>query len=801
MARRKNIRKPSAQPHLSQRRREELLGVLLMLFGVLMFIALATYSPGEMPSNAQTGHVKNSLGVAGVYLSHSLILGTIGYPVIFLPFLIFIWGINRFLGKKTGDLLRWSFFIFLIALFVSISGALHGLIADLDVGQNSHFSGALGARAAKVMQSLFGSAGAVVVLIGSIVLTVLIFTQFSFADLFESISGTVSRFAIDLSRSFRRHLQNLGLKGGRRQPNEPAHRSTFSTGEAVISRTQTGMTFSPPSDDSMPAEPQIASARPRQLQFDLTIPEERTLPPEDEPEAQANGHSGALSGVEYQAIYQPPSLDLLAYIPDDGNEQDETTLRANAHLLEEKLSDFDIRARVAEIHPGPVITRYELELAPGIKVSRIVSLADDLAMAMRAKRIRIVAPIPGKAAVGVELPNANQAMVYLKEILASPEFVDNPSPLTLAFGKTASGRPYVTDLAKMPHLLVAGATGSGKSVCLNTIITSMLYKSSPAQVQFVMIDPKRLELSTYSVLYRHHLQYVSGSKEKVSTSPRSAIAMLKAVEQEMERRYEKLAGAGVRNVEEYNQRIADGKMTQEGEAPPQPLPYLVLIVDELADLMMTSSAARDVEEPIARLTQMSRAVGIHLIVATQRPSVDVITGVIKANFPARIAFQVASKVDSRTILDQNGAEKLLGRGDMLFLPPASPEPIRLHNAFISLEEIEAVLHHVNTQPAYNKNPLPAFSEEQAEARNGTGDASGRDSLFWDALRIVVMSQQGSVSLLQRKLKVGYSRAARIIDELEAAGVVGPFEGSKARQVLMTPQELEEMDFTQDEDAL
>jgi len=294
---------------------------------------------------------------------------------------------------------------------------------------------------------------------------------------------------------------------------------------------------------------------------------------------------------------------------------------------------------------------------------------------------------------------------------------------------------------------------------------------------------------------------VSGSKEKVSTSPRSAIAMLKAVEQEMERRYEKLAGAGVRNVEEYNQRIADGKMTQEGEAPPQPLPYLVLIVDELADLMMTSSAARDVEEPIARLTQMSRAVGIHLIVATQRPSVDVITGVIKANFPARIAFQVASKVDSRTILDQNGAEKLLGRGDMLFLPPASPEPIRLHNAFISLEEIEAVLHHVNTQPAYNKNPLPAFSEEQAEARNGTGDASGRDSLFWDALRIVVMSQQGSVSLLQRKLKVGYSRAARIIDELEAAGVVGPFEGSKARQVLMTPQELEEMDFTQDEDAL
>jgi len=498
--------------------------------------------------------------------------------------------------------------------------------------------------------------------------------------------------------------------------------------------------------------------------------------------------------------YVHPPLDLLQNPPPPMEQLSETILRTNARMLEEKLADFGISAEVVEIHPGPVITRYELVLAPGIKVSRVTSLSDDLAMTMRAKRIRIVAPIPGKAAIGVEIPNPSPEIVYLREILNSEEFRKSESPLTLALGKTASGQPYVADLSTMPHLLVAGSTGSGKSVCLNTIITSILYKAHPSEVQFVLIDPKRLELSTYGHLHRHHLTYIHGAKERVATTLRAAIAVLKSLEQEMEKRYELLAGAGVRSIQEYNQRVKEGRIKSFDDEEIRPLHYLVVIVDELADLMLTSTAAREVEEPIARLTQMSRAVGIHLIVATQRPSVDVITGIIKANFPARMAFQVASKVDSRTILDMNGAEKLLGRGDMLFLPPASPEPIRLHNAFISLNEIESVIKHIRSQPPVEKRLLPEFAEEEAAGHDGMGGGK-RDPLFDVALKLVVRTQQGSVSLLQRRLKVGYARAARIIDELEDAGVVGPFEGSKAREVLISPEELETLSFDAEEEEL
>jgi len=430
-----------------------------------------------------------------------------------------------------------------------------------------------------------------------------------------------------------------------------------------------------------------------------------------------------------------------------------------------------------------------------------MSLADDLAMAMRAKRIRIVAPIPGKSAIGIEIPNPAPEIVYLREILDTPEFKASTSPLTFALGKTISGKPYIADLAKMPHLLVAGSTGSGKSVCLNTIIMSFIYKATPAQVQMVMIDPKRLELSNYAKLYRHHLNYVEGAKQKVATNAKSAIQVLKSVELEMERRYTVLAAAGVRNIEEYNERIKEGLYAPQGEDNPQPLYYIIVIVDELADLMLTSGASRDVEEPVARLTQMSRAVGIHLILATQRPSVDVITGVIKANFPARIAFQVASKIDSRTILDANGAEKLLGRGDMLFLPPASPETIRLHNGFVALNEIEQIIEFVRHQPEFPKKPLASYKDDEEDVEGYSMSGGDRDPLFEDAMRIVVNSGQGSVSIIQRKLKVGYSRAARLIDQLEDAGVVGPFEGSKAREVLVSPAELEAMNNDDDDDDL
>ncbi|TFB12716.1 DNA translocase FtsK, partial [Candidatus Marinimicrobia bacterium MT.SAG.4] len=486
-----------------------------------------------------------------------------------------------------------------------------------------------------------------------------------------------------------------------------------------------------------------------------------------------------------------PSVDLLEQAPPVVEDQiSREEIMDNAKLLEDTLESFGVSAKVVEVHPGPVITRFELEPAAGVKVSKIVSLSDDIALAMRAKRVRILAPIPGKAAVGVEIPNKNAQVVFLRSAINSEKFASMDSPLAIALGKTAAGETICVDLATMPHLLIAGSTGSGKSVCINSIIISMLYKARPDELKFIMIDPKKLELSTYKKLKNYHLMPLRDVKEQIITKPQLAVIALKSAEVEMERRYDLLADSGVRSIAEYNRKA-------ESEEDMTKLPYLVIILDELADLMIT--AAKDIEEPISRLAQMARAVGIHLIVATQRPSVDVLTGVIKANFPARMAFQVASKTDSRTIIDMNGAEKLLGKGDMLYVPPAEPEAIRVHNSFVSLQEIERVLDHISEQPKYEEKPLPSVKEIPLQS-GGEGylEYYGNDSLLPEAMRLVVMHQQGSISLLQRRLKVGYSRAARLIDELENAGVVGPFEGSKAREVMWDEQDLKK-NLDQDDD--
>ena len=422
-----------------------------------------------------------------------------------------------------------------------------------------------------------------------------------------------------------------------------------------------------------------------------------------------------------------------------------------------------------------MITLYEVEPAPGIKVSRIVSLSDDLAMLMRASRIRIQAPIPGRGAVGIEIPNPKPAIVALREIMESEEFINSPANIPLALGKTIAGDPFCADLAAMPHLLIAGATGSGKSVCINTLISSILFKSSPEDVRFIMVDPKMLELSMYNDI--PHLM------TPVVTDPKRASEALRWGVAEMENRYRIMAQLGVRNIEEYNSRLAVMRSELKDDDDPQvtlpaPLSYIVVIIDELADLMMVAS--KDIEDSLARLAQMARAVGIHIIIATQRPSVDVITGVIKANFPTRIAFQVASKVDSRTILDANGAENLLGRGDMLFLPPGMPAPIRIHGAYISSEESERLVQFLKKQ-RIEAQQVEIFDEEGGNLSLET--AEGRDELFDEALELVVLHQQGSTSFLQRRLKIGYARAGRLMDQLEAAGIVGPADGSKAREVL------------------
>ncbi len=468
--------------------------------------------------------------------------------------------------------------------------------------------------------------------------------------------------------------------------------------------------------------------------------------------------------------YELPPLDILNQPVKTNQNRDRSHISENVKKLEQTFESFGVNAKVLKVHVGPAVTKYEVHPAVGVKVSRIVNLNDDLALALAAKDIRIEAPIPGKSAIGIEVPNQEVSFVTLREVLESPKYQQAKSKLTVALGRDISGEPLISDLSRMPHLLVAGATGSGKSVCINGIITSLLMKSKPHEVKLMMIDPKMVELNVYNGV--PHLL------TPVVTDPKKASQALKKVVNEMERRYELFAHTGTRNIEAYNDAIQQHN-NQEGEYQPY-LPYIVVIVDELADLMMV--AARDVEEAITRLAQMARAAGIHLIIATQRPSVDVITGVIKANIPSRIAFSVSSQVDSRTILDMAGAEKLLGQGDMLFLPVGASKPTRIQGAFLSDEEVEKIVNFsVSQQKA-------VYNEEMIPEETSTELADVEDEIYPAAVQFVIERQTASVSMLQRKFRIGYTRAARLIDEMEERDIVGPYEGSRPRTVLVSNQE-------------
>ena len=518
--------------------------------------------------------------------------------------------------------------------------------------------------------------------------------------------------------------------------------------------------------------------------------------------------------------YRLPGLDLLDPPLESRLKVDEEALHASSQVLESKLNDFGVKGKVVAVRPGPVITTYEFEPAPGVKVNRVVSLADDLQMALRAVSVRILAPIPGKAVVGIEVSNPNREKVYLREILDSPGFQQTESPLGLALGKDSIGNPIVADLARMPHLLVAGATGTGKSVSLNAMIMSLLYRASPRDVRFIMIDPKMLELSLYENL-PHQLSHVI-------TNPKEAGAALQEVVRRMEYRYKLLRDKGARNISAYNRSLEHGapspngviKLTEVVEdelgedaagpgradlAAPAPaadshddamvhqrLPYLVVIVDELADLMLT--VGREIEEPITRLAQMGRASGIHLILATQRPSVDVITGLIKANFPARVSFQVSSRIDSRTILDAAGAERLLGAGDMLFLPPGSAKSQRIHGAFVSEPEISKAVGAIKKQakPVFDSELVSALEKARSTKSLEAADDDTQDDMYEQARELVIESRQASISWVQRRLRVGYNRAARMIERMEREGLIAPAaEAGKPREVLVEAATVEE----------
>jgi S-DNA-T family DNA segregation ATPase FtsK/SpoIIIE len=507
-------------------------------------------------------------------------------------------------------------------------------------------------------------------------------------------------------------------------------------------------------------EPVIVDYNTQQESEDLIEKENITEEPE-------TAHSQREEKVISSSGFATPPLSILKKPIKLKSSRLNKELIENVRILEETLNNFGIKVCVSEVHKGPAITRYEIQPAPGVKVSRIMRLADDIALSLAAPDVRIEAPIPGKAAMGIEVPNREIATVCLREILETTEFQDAASKLTIALGKDIAGNPIVADLTKMPHLLIAGATGSGKSVCLNTIICSILYKANPSEVKLLLIDPKMVELITYNGI--PHLL------APVVTDPKKSAGALRWVVKEMEKRYELFSSLGVRDITKYNAQI----MLQNSEE--QPMPYIVVVIDELSDLMMIAPV--DVEDAICRLAQMARAAGIHLVIATQRPSVDVITGVIKANIPSRIAFAVSSQIDSRTILDMNGAEKLLGRGDMLFMPVSAIKPIRIQGALVTESEVEDIVKYLVNQgtPTY----VSEFPEQQEEMQK---EDDYEDELFFDAAKLVIEMGQASSSLLQRRLRIGYARAARLIDMLEAKGIVGPFEGSKPREVLMTAEQ-------------
>ncbi len=807
----------TASPRHSARK-TSVLAILMMAFAVLVFLALVSYDASDeanadlritdlykaftgdplVKAKADTAH--NWLGLVGSMISEFLIKSTIGYNIFCLPLLLMLFGWTVLRKKDFRRLFTFTNYILIFALLVSVS---FGMLRNISGGawMGMEWSGVVGDFLALVLSQLLGQTGGSILLFTALAVATVMAVDLDLHEVAERMKNLYLRFvdwmgrtkeSLEAKAEARREARAAMSEDGEEIVDEEFEEGVVPKASIRIAKPpleeplvvpvskklEPNVPGNEATEDQMMKEeeeegiPSLSSARQREPKLEIEKKAEV---------AEVNFDERKVENVVEEIDYVFPSVELLDAPRASSEEIADEELRANADLLRETLAQFDVQLENISVTPGPVVTLYELVPATGVKISRIVSLENDIALKLAAKGIRIMAPIPGKSVVGVEIPNHKPSLVSIRSVINSSKFRDTTAKLPLAMGKTISGEVFTDDLTKMPHLLIAGSTGSGKSVGINTILASLLYRMHPSDLKLVIFDPKKIELTQYAKLNRHFLAVSPDVNEEIITNPKNSVLVLKGVEYEMEKRYDKLAAAGVRNIADYNEKMKAGKLKNTETVIHQRIPYLIVVIDELADLMIT--AAKEVEEPIARLAQLARAVGIHLIVATQRPSVDVITGVIKANFSARIAYQVASKTDSRTILDMNGAEQLLGNGDMLYLPSGSPKPIRLQNAFISTDEVEMLVNHIAKQQGYSKpHYLPSILEKKKSAdASGGGD---RDELFEDAARIIVRHQQGSVSLLQRRLKVGYSRAARLVDELEAAGVVGPFDGSKAREVLV-----------------
>ncbi len=732
-------------------KKKRILGVLLFILALLILVSLISHQEiddarvkGSVDSHLNPFEMqwRNQGGMMGAYLScyFLVLLGWLSY---FVPLGLILSALRLFSSELTARLRPNGILLFVISIIGTMIYNVH-LLVDRTLGYET---GTVGGYAGEKLTLLFirlvGETGSYLILSGVVLVLMMTYT---------SITPWVStRISLPGGETVKKLYG--GLRDGLKKAFSFNWLPSFSFDKGNGDSSEDGRF-----EEVLAEEITVDS----QEEYPLEEPAEAEQPGE---ESSTAARPKAARPVNVKSIkYEYPAMDILEDNSEEGPSVTADELNFTARMLRDTLETFGVKIEGdIEKFPGPVITRYEFKPAAGIKVNQIINLSDDLALALKAKRIRIIAPIPGKAAVGVEIPNRAAQGVRIKEILKSKAFQDSSIKLPLALGMTTAGKPYVADLAKMPHLLIAGATGAGKSVCMNVLITSLIYRLHPLHVRFILIDPKMLEMSVYAGI--PHLG------RPVVTRPKQAERVLADAVTEMENRYRNLANAGVRNIDDFNK-----KQTEEEKK----LPYIIILVDELADLMMSQTSTRT-EMLITRLAQMARAVGIHLVLATQRPSVDVITGLIKANFPARIAFQVSSKVDSRTIIDANGAEKLLGNGDMLYLASGQPESRRLHGAFISNEETNALVEFINNQ-GLEMLALQTISQSTGDSPEKEVDLG--DPLFKEACEVCLRHKQGSVSLLQRRLGIGYQRAARLIDKLEQAGIVSKFDGSKAREVIV-----------------
>jgi len=699
-------------------------GIVAIAIAGFAMVSLAVFDPA-LPPDEQGSPV----GPGGWWLGWAL-FRALGYAGFLLPMLLGAWGAAAFGRLRVAK--GWVPLAGLGVMLLAAAGLLQQA-ADTFVATRVTRGGILatggwvGWVLTASLHALVGRVGAWLLLLAAVPVGALLVTQASYAALGRLTAARLARL-----RRARRATRPAGL---RVELDAPPPVALPASADAI----------------ELPLPVVVEPSKPRGRLMEQGLAWQETFD---------FGTGGAHS-------FQLPPVGLLKPPPASELKRTREELQDNAEVLRRKLQDFEVDGRIVQVSPGPIITSYEFEPAPGVKVSQVVNLSDDLALALKAASVRIVGPIPGRGTVAIEVPNDDHAMVYLREIFVSPEFAESKGKLPLALGKDVTGQAVVADLTAMPHLLIAGATGSGKSVGLNGMICSILYKATPADVRFLMIDPKRLELSCYEGIPHLLAPVVTDAKE--------AAARLRWIVGKMDERYKTLQHKQVRNIEGYNRAVG----------PEDRLPYWIVVVDELADLMMVS--AGDVQTSLVRLAQIARAVGIHLIIATQRPSVDVVTGLIKANFPTRIAFQVASKVDSRTVLDGNGAEQLLGRGDMIYVPPGANKQVRVHGAWLADEEVKSVCEFLRTQgtAVYEEVVLPA----DGEGGDGGDGGAERDDLYWDCVRLVIGQRQGSISFLQRRMSLGYPKAARFIDMMEQDRIIGAGQGAKPREILVGPEYL------------